>query len=129
MSTRRKIKSGQTGNWDTHPFLRSEKVVFRVSPDELAQIERNRVIHRFDNMAQYLRAQGLKPTPTANERKQLTALLGATFQLNKIGVNINQIARRLNQGESLDDEVALTLKQIRTAAQALLDQARNGGQK
>jgi hypothetical protein len=129
MSTRRKIKAGQTGSWDTHPFLRSEKVVLRVSPDELLQMERNRVTHRFDNMAQYLRAQGLKPTPTAHERKQLTALLGATFQLNKIGVNINQIARRLNQGESIDDEVAVTLKQIRMAALAMLDQARNGGQK
>jgi hypothetical protein len=104
-------------------------VVLRVSPDELLQMERNRVTHRFDNMAQYLRAQGLKPTPTAHERKQLTALLGATFQLNKIGVNINQIARRLNQGESIDDEVAVTLKQIRMAALAMLDQARNGGQK
>jgi Bacterial mobilisation protein (MobC) len=127
MSTRKKIKAGQTGSWDTHPFLRNEKVVLRVSPDELLQMERNRVTHRFDNMAQYLRAQGLKPTPTANERKHLTALLGATFQLNKIGVNINQIARRLNQGESIDDEVAVTLKQIRMAAQAMLDQARNGG--
>jgi hypothetical protein len=44
-------------------------------------------------------------------------------------VNINQIARRLNQGESLDDEVAVTLKQIRLTAQAMLDQARSGGQK
>ncbi len=129
MSTRRKIKAGQTGSWDTHPFLRSEKVVLRVSPDELLQMERNRVTHRFDNMAQYLRALGLKPTPTTNERKQLSALLAATFQLNKIGVNINQIARRLNQGEILDDEVVITLKQIRMAAQAMLNQARNGGQK
>jgi hypothetical protein len=40
MSPRIKIKAGQTGSWDTHLFLRSEKVVRRVSPDELAQMER-----------------------------------------------------------------------------------------
>lgn len=127
MNKRKKIKAGQTGNWDTHPFFRSEKIVVRVSPEEWAQMEKNRQLHRFDKMAQYLRAQGLKPTPTTSERKKFTALLGATFQLNKIGVNINQIARHLNEGKNLDDEVALTLQQIRKTAQALLDQASKGG--
>lgn len=129
MSTRRKIKAGQTGNWDTHPFFRSEKIVVRVSPEEWTQMEKNRLIHRCDNMAQYLRVQGLKPTPTTSERKKFTALMAATFQLNKIGVNINQIARHLNEGRNLDDDVALTLQHIRAAAQALLDQASQGGHK
>jgi hypothetical protein len=31
--------------------------------------------------------------------------------------------------ESLDDEVAVTFKQIRIATKAMLDQARNGGPK
>ena len=59
---RRKQKSGQAGNWDTHPFLRSERVVLRVSPEELLTLEKHRKTHRFDSLAQYLRAQGLKPT-------------------------------------------------------------------
>ena len=129
MNKRKKIKAGQTGNWDTHPFFRSEKIVVRVSPEEWAQMEKNRQLHRFDKMAQYLRAQGLKPTITTSERKKFTALLGATFQLNKIGVNVNQIARHLNQGSPLDDEVRLVLAQIQEVAHELLAQAKTGGAK
>lgn len=129
MEKRRKIKAGQAGSWDTQAFVRTHRLVVRVSPDEFAQMDKLRITHRFSTMAHYLRAQGLKPTPTISERKQFTALLGATFQLNKIGVNINQIARHLNEGKNLDDEVARTLKQIRKTAQALLDQASQGGHK
>ena len=75
---RRKQKSGQAGNWDTHPFLRSERVVLRVSPQELLMLEKHRKTHSFDNLAQYLRAQGLKPTPSSTERKTHTALVDCT---------------------------------------------------
>ena len=126
---RRKQKSGQAGNWDTHPFLRSERVVLRVSPEELLTLEKHRKTHHFDNLAQYLRAQGLKPTPSSTERKTYTALVDCTYQLNKIGVNVNQIARHLNQGSPLDDEVRLVLAQIQEVAHELLAQAKTGGEK
>lgn len=127
MVPRRKIKAGQTGSWDTHPYLRSERVVLRVSPEELLTLEKFRKVHRFDNLAQYLRAQGLKPTPSSTERKTYTALVECTYQLNKIGVNVNQIARHLNQGSPLDDEVRLVLNQIQEVAHALVEQAKMGG--
>lgn len=127
MSTRRKIKAGQTGSWDTHPYVRSERVVLRVSPEELLTLEKHRKTHCFDNLAQYLRTQGLKPTPSSTERKTYTALVNCTYQLNMIGVNVNQIARHLNQGSPLDEEVTLVLAQIQEVAQELLEQAKMGG--
>lgn len=127
MVPRHKIKAGQTGSWDTHPYLRSERVVLRVSPEELLTLEKLRKVHLFDNLAQYLRAQGLKPTPSSTERKAYTALVECTYQLNKIGVNVNQIARHLNQGSPLDDEVRLVLNQIQEVAHELVEQAKMGG--
>jgi Bacterial mobilisation protein (MobC) len=127
MIPRRKIKAGQTGNWDTHPYVRSKRVVLRVSPEELLTLEKHRKVHRFDNLAQYLRTQGLKPTPSSTERKTYTALVNCTYQLNKIGVNVNQIARHLNQGAPMDEEVRLVLNQIQEVAHELLKQAKMGG--
>ena len=127
MSTRRKAKAGQTGSWDTHPYVRSQRVVLRVSPEELLTLEKHRKTHCFANLAQYLRTQGLKPTPSSTERKTYTALVNCTYQLNMIGVNVNQIARHLNQGTPLDEEVTLVLAQIQEVAQELLEQAKMGG--
>lgn len=127
MKQRHKIKAGQSGSWDTHPYVRSERVVLRVSPEELLALEKHRKTHCFANLAQYLRTQGLKPTPSSTERKTYTALVNCTFQLNKIGVNVNQIARHLNQGSPLDEEVTLVLAQIQEVAQELLEQAKMGG--
>lgn len=129
MEKRRKIKTGQTGSWDSHPYVRSERIVLRVSPEEFEQLEKNRLTHRYSNMSLYLRTQGLKPTPTANERKQFSALLAATFQLNKIGLNINQIARHLNLRNQVDSNVAHTLSKIQRDAHSILEIAKAGGQK
>ena len=45
------------------------------------------------------------------------------LQLNRMGVNVNQIARHLNSGGQLDEEIRQTLAQIMEYAEALCQNA------
>lgn len=126
---RLKIKAGQASNADQHPYLRSIRLCVRVSPLELEKIEQNRKRKGFDTVAQYLREQSIEPTKAENPKARHKEMLACAYQLNKIGNNINQIARHLNQGSPVNDEVQLVLMQIEEHAQELVHQAKNGGAK
>ena len=126
---RLKHKAGQSSNADPHPFLRSMRLFVRVSPVELDKIEQNRKRKGFDTVAQYVREQAIEPTQAENQRSRHKGLLSCAYQLNRIGVNINQIARHLNQGTPVDEEIKLVLMVIQEHAQELLEQAKHGGAK
>ena len=127
MVERKKIKAGQSGSKDTNPFFRSLRLEIRLSPNELDRIQQNKQSGGFGNLSQFVRAQALAPKGVQSPNALRQAVLSCSYQLNKIGVNINQIARQLNQGIPADEEIRLVLMQIQEHAQELVDQAKARG--
>lgn len=127
MVERQKIKAGQSGSKDTNPFFRSLRLEIRLSPNELDRIQQNKQSGGFGNLSQFVRAQALAPKGVQSPNALRQAVLSCSYQLNKIGVNINQIARHLNQGTPADEEIRLVLMQIQEHAQELLSQAKARG--
>jgi hypothetical protein len=105
MVERQKIKAGQSGSKDTNPFFRSLRLEIRLSPNELDLIQQNKQSGGFGNLSQFVRAQALAPKGVQSPNALRQAVLSCSHQLNKIGVNINQIARHLNQGIPADEEI------------------------
>lgn len=107
-----KKKAGQSGSGDSHPYLREERIEIRVSPQEKKRIEQHRATMGFGTIAQYVRAQAVTQGRAQSLSAQHKALMACAYQFNKMGNNLNQIARHLNQGEPFTQETQLTLLQI-----------------
>ena len=120
-----KKKSGQSGSADSHPYLRDERMEFRVSPQEKERIEKHRAAMGFGTIAQYVRAQALTQGSAQSTSAQHKALMACAYQFNKLGNNLNQIARHLNQGEPFTEQVQLTLLQILECAGELVKDAKS----
>lgn len=120
-----KKKAGQSGSADSHPFLREERLEIRVSAQEKQRIEEHRVACGFGTVAQYVRQQALTQGKARSPSEQHKALMACAYEFNKMGNNLNQIARHLNQGQPLSEEVHLTLLQIVEHAGELVKDARS----
>lgn len=112
MSAIRKQKHGQSGA-DGNDFLRTKRIELRVAPHEFEAIETSALSSGFGNIAQFLRESGIHARQVESpfaRRKENDRWL---YEINKIGNNLNQIARRLNQGNPVDEEILMILLQIR----------------
>ena len=108
----RKQKHGQSGA-DGNDFLRTKRIELRVAPHEYQAIESSAMTSGFGNVAQFLRESGIHARTVDSpftRRKENDRWL---YEINRIGNNLNQIARRLNQGNPVDDEILMILMQIR----------------
>ncbi len=115
--------SGRSGG-DGNSYLRTCRIEIRVSPLELEAIARHGQSAGFQQLAPYLRAVGTLGILAENPNSVRRALVSAQGQLSRIGNNLNQIARKLNAGHPLDDEIHLSLLQIADLAESLLNEAR-----
>lgn len=120
-----KKKSGQVGSADPHPYLRQDRLEIRVSPHEKQRIQQNSTRRGFDTVAQFIREQALTPGNGDNPKLQRQALMACHYQLNRMGNNLNQIARHLHQGQQPDEEILLTLQQIQEHAAQLIAEAQS----
>ena len=114
-----KRKSGQAGSSDGHLYLRTRRLELSVSPQEFEQIDKNRKSAGFHTIAQFIRSQAMNDTKEQNTPQQHKAFLKCAFELNKIGVNLNQIAKHLNQGQPLTLSVQVLLRGIKEQTEAL----------
>lgn len=117
--------NGQSGG-DGNPYLRTCRIEVRVSPLELDAISRHAQAAGFRQVAPYLRTIGTQDIQAENPNSVRRALVTAQGQLSRIGNNLNQIARKLNTGHPLDDEIRLGLRQVAELAESLLNEARRG---
>lgn len=120
-----KKKPGQCGSSDDHPFLREERIEIRVSANEKQRIEQHKSAMGFGTVAQYIRAQALTQGKAHSTTAQHKALMACAYQFNKMGNNLNQIARHLNQGQPFTHEVQLVLLQILDCASELVKDAKS----
>jgi hypothetical protein len=122
MESRVKLKNGQAGP-DGNSFLRNKRVEIRVCQQEYEKLENHAIEAGYLNVAQYLRESGLtrkQITSPSTKQKEKNKWL---YEINRIGNNVNQIARRLNQGEVLDEEMLMVLLQIQDIANETLKEA------
>jgi hypothetical protein len=72
---------------------RTVQVKFRVTADERAQIAEKMRLFGTDNLAAYLRKVAIDDYIIKTDHTDIKAM---TFEIQKVGVNINQIAKRIN---------------------------------
>jgi hypothetical protein len=118
----KKKRPGQAGSDDSSEFLRQDRIEIRVNHHEKKRITQLAMEKEFETVAQYVRCQAMKPG-TENPNAQRQAQYACMHQLNRMGTNINQIARHLNSGGKPDDEILLTLVQIMEHAELLCNTA------
>nr|WP_294839831.1 plasmid mobilization relaxosome protein MobC [uncultured Methylotenera sp.] len=116
------MKNGQAGP-DGNSFLRDKRVEIRVCQQEYEKLEKHALEAGYLNVAQYLRESGLtrkQITSPSTKQKENNQWL---YEINRIGNNVNQIARHLNQGKVPDEEMLMLLLQIQDMAQDTLKEA------
>lgn len=86
----------------TRADSRTEIIRFRLTPDELLDID-EKAYELQISRSDYLRRMALNKEVVIYDFSGLDSL---SAQIGKIGVNINQIARKLNQGDTLERENA-----------------------
>lgn len=126
MGSRIKLKNGQAGP-DGNSFLRDKRVEIRVCQQEYEKLEKHALEAGYLNVAQYLRESGLSQkqiTSPSTKQKEKNQWL---YEINRIGNNVNQIARYLNQGKVPDEEMLMVLLQIQDIAQDTLKEALKSG--
>ena len=117
-----KRATGQSGE-DGNRQLRTHRIEIRVSPDELCRVIEHAKTKGYASTAQFVRQQAVSGGNAENPDGARRALLDCHYQLNRLGNNVNQIARHLNLGRSPDEEIHLVLLQIQELAEQLVSDA------
>lgn len=117
-----KKAAGQSGD-DGNRQLRTQRIEIRVSPDEWRLVNEHAKTKGYANTAQFVRQQAVSGGGAENPNGARRALLDCQYQLNRLGNNVNQIARHLHLGRSPDEEIHLVLLQILELAEKLVSDA------
>lgn len=118
----KKKRPGQAGSTDSSDFLRQDRIEIRVNHHEKKRIAQLAMEREFETVAQYVRCQAMRPG-SENPNAQRQAQYACMHQLNRMGSNINQIARNLNSGGQPDGEMLVTLVKIMEYAEMLCESA------
>lgn len=110
IGTTPKQQPGQAGH-DGQPHLRTRRVETRVSPDEHVTICAFATAQGYSSIAQYVRQQALYGSNDSRS-SQHKAMIACQAELNDITIHVNQIARHLTEGESLDEEMLMVMMQV-----------------
>lgn len=99
---------------------RPHRAILRLTTDERTTLEARATAAGL-SVASYLRTAALGTSgPRARRRPTIDreALMTATAELNRVGNNLNQLARAIHQGRDAD-ELAETLAELRATASAI----------
>lgn len=104
---REKLFAGQSGN-DGNNELRTKRIELLLSPKELKQVNEYFEKSSFTTFGKFCRQKLLaKPGTIKNNNEAVNTLISIAFQLQKIGNNINQIAKVLNAKKTERIDVSL----------------------
>lgn len=120
--THQEKRPGQSGSADTSEFVRQDRIEVRVNHHEKKRITQLCIERGFETTAQYVRTQAMTPG-AENPNAQRQAQYACMHQLNRMGTNINQIARHLNSGGQPDGEILLVLVKLLEHAEMLYEKA------
>ena len=99
---------------------RTRRVSIFFSPAELRELHRRTEAAQM-SFPDYLRQRALHATEPSDEPRRLAA--GEFRELMRIGVNLNQIARALNQGRRAPDGTREELRRVRELIRYLMPEA------
>lgn len=128
MSTNKKIRTGQTGY---EPNTQKRTHLFKVflSEEEYQQLEKEALASGSSSLAKYARqvlfsGNHAKQQQADFERQKHLELLAA---MNRIGNNINQIARALNQRQQMTPDIHKTLAGLKEKLNLLVENTAHAG--
>lgn len=111
--------NGQSGD-DGNNFLRTEKLYVQVNAKELATIRANAKSNGYRTTAQFVRQSALTSATADNPVQLKHHYLECQAQLARIGNNLNQIARYVNQSKSIDHSVLSSLQALQRTSFEML---------
>ncbi len=98
---------------------RDRRLEIRITSQEHEILEKAVRAGQFKNMSDLLRKRALDPEcAERNVRKELREL---TYQIRKIGVNINQIAHCMNAGYQTGADESMVLRKLEQVDEHLLE--------
>ncbi len=85
------------GSTNTPPREANPKITVRPTPAQLEELHRRAASFGYKSLSRYLIERGLQEGQMieSTEREKIERLL---FELRKVGTNLNQIARAMNEG-------------------------------
>lgn len=110
MQKLQKQKPGRTGQ-EQNTLLRTQRIQFRVTTEEYAAISNLTAKSGYSAIAYYVRDKALSSASTAKAEKQ--AYKKFLNDLARMGNNLNQIARQLNQRQPINREMMQHICDIR----------------
>lgn len=116
-----KKQAGRLGSSDT-PYKRTHRVAIWLTEQELGHIKTNARNQDYKCVAQYVRQQSITAGQAENPSSIRRGLLDCQFQIHKLGINCNQIAKKLNQGSKLDKEALSILKDLQEQSHKAVDE-------
>ena len=95
----------QTGRGEIVNDMKTEMLRVRMTPEEKAALHRRASLHR-KSMSEYIRSVGKCP-PDVTRDEFDTSIVRMIYEINKIGVNINQIAKKYNEHQYVEPSADL----------------------
>lgn len=93
----KKIKSGRVGP-EVNNLVRNQRLEISATPDEYEKLESFAIKSGYNTLASYVRETALEGLPIQGTKKTRTLeRKNLKREFSKIGININQIAKTLNQ--------------------------------
>ena len=90
--------------------MKTEMLRVRMTPEEKAALHRQASLHR-KSMSEYIRNVAKCP-PDVTRDEFDASIVRMIYEINKIGVNINQIAKKVNSTGDLYPEEMQELKEM-----------------
>ena len=97
--------------------MKTEMLRVRMTPEEKAALHKQASLHR-KSMSEYIRSVAKCP-PDVTRDEFDASIVRMIYEINKIGVNINQIAKKVNATGSIYAE---DVEEIRQRVDAIYDQ-------
>ena len=96
---------------------RADRVAFRLTAEELECVQAE-AVRTGVSVSEYCRAAALGQRVRVRSAPDLSAAL---VSLNRVGVNLNQIARGVNRGQGVPPDLAEVLAEVRAAVERLAE--------
>ena len=95
----------QTGRGENVNDMKTEMLRVRMTPEEKAALHRRASLHR-KSMSEYIRSV-VKCPPDVTRDEFDASIVRMIYEINKIGVNINQIAKKYNEHQYVEPSADL----------------------
>ena len=98
----------QTGRGEIVNDMKTEMLRVRMTPEEKAALHRQASLHR-KTMSEYIRSVAKCPPDVTRDGFE-SSIVRMIYEINKIGVNINQIAKKYNEHNYVEPSEELLCK-------------------